>query len=68
MASAGLQYDTRPGKVSVAAAIGTFKGQAGLASGLGYALNDKWRFNASFTASPQVNDYGFTVGSSWTLN
>jgi autotransporter adhesin len=68
LASAGLQYDTRPGKVSVAAAVGFFKGQSGLASGLGYALDDKWRLNASFTASPQVADYGFTLGSSWTLN
>jgi autotransporter adhesin len=68
MASAGLQYDTRPGKVSVAAAVGNFKGQTGLASGLGYALTDKWRFNASFTASPQVSEYGVTVGGSWTLN
>ena len=68
MASAGLQYDTRPGKLSVAAAIGNFKGQSGLASGLGYAVTNSFRVNASFTASPQVNYYGFTAGGSVTLN
>jgi autotransporter adhesin len=68
MASSGLQYDTRPGKVSVAAGASAFKGQTALASGIGYAMSDRWRFNASFTATPQVNYYGATVGASWTLN
>jgi hypothetical protein len=26
------------------------------------------RFNAAFTATPQVNDFGFATGASWTLN
>ena len=68
LAAGALQYDQRPGKLSVAAAFGNFRGQNALASGLGYALTDRWRVNASFTATPQVSDYGFTVGSSWTLN
>jgi autotransporter adhesin len=68
LAASGLHYDTRPGKASVAAAYGNFKGQSGLAVGLGYALNQTLRVNAAFTGTPQVNDYGVVVGASWTLN
>ncbi|WP_312015457.1 YadA-like family protein [Bradyrhizobium manausense] len=68
LASSALQYDPRPGKLSVAAAVGHFKGQSALASGLGYAISSQWRVNASFTATPQVNQYGASIGSSWTLN
>jgi autotransporter adhesin len=68
LAASGLHYDTRPGKASVAAAFGNFKGQSGLAVGLGYALNQTLRVNAAFTGTPQVNDYGVVVGASWTLN
>jgi autotransporter adhesin len=68
LAATGLHYDTRPGKASLAAAFGNFKGQSGIAAGIGYALTDSWRFNAAFTASPQQSDYGFVVGGSVTLN
>jgi autotransporter adhesin len=68
LASSALQYDPRPGKLSVAAAVSNFRGQSALASGLGYAINSQWRVNASFTATPQVNQYGASIGSSWTLN
>ncbi|OAF11574.1 YadA family autotransporter adhesin [Bradyrhizobium neotropicale] len=68
LASSALQYDPRPGKLSVAAAVGNFRGQSALASGLGYAISSQWRVNASFTATPQVNQYGAAIGSSWTLN
>jgi trimeric autotransporter adhesin len=68
MASSGLQYDTRPGKASLAAAVGYYKGQSGLAVGLGYAVSSRWRVNAAFTGTPEVNEYGAVAGSSWTLN
>jgi autotransporter adhesin len=68
LASTGLQFDQRPGKLSIAAAVGNFKGQSAVASGLGYAVNGQWRVNASFSAAPGNNDYGVAVGSSWTLN
>ena len=68
LAASGLRYDPRPGKASIAAAFGHFKGQSGLAVGLGYTLTDSWRFNAAFTASPQQSDYGVVAGASWTLN
>jgi autotransporter adhesin len=69
LASAGLQYDTRPGKLSIATALGSFKGESGIASGIGYSLPDgRFRFNASFSASPRGHDYGGTIGSSLTLN
>jgi autotransporter adhesin len=68
MAATSLQYDPRPGKASLAAAVGGFHGQTGLAVGLGYAATDRWRLNAQFSGSPQVNEYGFSAGASWTLN
>jgi autotransporter adhesin len=68
LASSGLHFDPRPGKASLAAAFGAYKGQSGLALGLGYAVSDRWRINAAFTGTPQVSDYGMVAGGSWTLN
>jgi hypothetical protein len=34
-------YDLRPGKASLAAAFGNYKGLLGLAVGLGYAVSDR---------------------------
>jgi autotransporter adhesin len=68
LAASNLHYDQRPGKASVAVAFGNFKGQSGLAGGLGYAVSDRWRVNASFTASPDHGDFGAAIGTSWTLN
>jgi autotransporter adhesin len=68
LAASSLQYDQRPGKASVAAAFGNFKGQSGFAVGFGYAATDRFRLNASFEASPGIDDYGVSAGASWTLN
>ena len=68
LAASNLHYDQRPGKASVAVAFGNFKGQSALAGGFGYAVSDRWRVNASFTASPDQGDFGATIGTSWTLN
>jgi autotransporter adhesin len=68
LATAGSHYDLRPGKASLAAAFGNYKGLSGLAVGLSYAVSDRWRLNAAFTSTPQVNDYGLVAGASWTLN
>jgi trimeric autotransporter adhesin len=67
LAASSLQYDTRPGKLSLAAGVGNFKGQSGFATGLGYAHSTILRFNAAFTAA-QAGDVGVSVGASWTLN
>lgn len=68
LAASNLHYDQRPGKASVALAYGNFKGQSALAGGFGYAVTERWRVNASFTASPDQGDFGAAVGTSWTLN
>ena len=68
LAASNLHYDQRPGKASVALAYGNFKGQSALAGGLGYALSDSWRVNASFTAASDQKDFGAAIGTSWTLN
>jgi trimeric autotransporter adhesin len=67
-ATAELHYDPRPGKVSVALGFGNYKGVSGLAGGIGYAVTDRFRVNASFSGSPDTNAFGVAVGGSWTLN
>jgi hypothetical protein len=54
--------------VSLAAAFGNFKGTSGLAAGVGWAVTDRFRLNAAFSGSPDVNTYGVVVGGSLTLN
>jgi autotransporter adhesin len=68
LAASGLRYDDRPGKVSIAGAVSGYKGESGLAIGLGYAATDRLRFNASFSGSPSQSNYGGVVGGSYTLN
>jgi autotransporter adhesin len=68
LASTGLQYDPRPGKASLAAAIGNYKGVSGFAVGFGYAVNARLRVNASVSGATAINDYGGVVGASLTLN
>mgnify|MGYP001142801495 FL=1 len=68
LAASSLQYDQRPGKASLSAAFGNFKGQSGIAVGFGYSASDRFRINASFEASPGTSDYGVSAGASWTLN
>jgi len=68
LASSRLNFDMRPGKFSVAAAMGYFKGEAGLAAGLGYAVTDRLRMNAAFSGAPQIDGYGASIGMSVTLN
>jgi hypothetical protein len=58
----------RPGKLSVAASYGNFKGLSGLATGLAYTVMERVRVNGAFTASPNVNGYGVVLGASFTLN
>ena len=68
LAAGGLHFDTRPGKLSVAGAYGNFKGVSGLAFGMGYAANDRVRFNATVSGSPDQGSMGGVVGGSFTLN
>ncbi|WP_420130906.1 YadA-like family protein, partial [Rhodopseudomonas sp.] len=68
LATSGLSYDHRPGKASVAAAFGNYKGMSGLAVGLGYAMNERVRVNAAFSGVSEVDYYGVVAGASLTLN
>lgn len=68
LATAGLRYDDRPGKLSLAGGFGHFKGQSGLALGLGYNPSLDFRLNAAVSASTNRGDVGVSVGASWTLN
>ncbi|MES0030996.1 YadA-like family protein [Mesorhizobium sp. M0040] len=68
LATAGLRYDDRPGKLSMAGGFGHFKGQSGLALGFGYSTSLDFRLNAAVSASTNRGDVGVSVGASWTLN
>jgi autotransporter adhesin len=68
IASAQVRYDDRPGKLSLGAGVGTFKGEAGVAAGLGYtAPNQLWRANLAASSSGR-GDWGVGAGFSLTLN
>ena len=54
--------------MSVAAAFGNFKGVSGLTGGIGWAVTDRFRLNAAFSGSPDINSYGVVGGGSFTLN
>ncbi|WP_292403096.1 YadA-like family protein [Mesorhizobium sp.] len=68
LATAGLRYDDRPDKLSLAGGFGHFKGQSGLALGLGYSTSEDFRLNAAISASTNRGDVGVSIGASWTLN
>lgn len=68
LAAAGLRYDDRPEKLSIAGGIGHFKGYTGLSFGVGYATSNSFRLNAAVSGVPQNGDVGFSAGLSWTLN
>jgi autotransporter adhesin len=68
LAASGLRYDDRPGKISVATGIGSFKGETGMAAGIGYAATDRWRFSISGQTTPGTGDFGIAAGASFTLN
>lgn len=68
LATAGLRYDDRPGKLSLAGGFGNFKGQSGLALGLGYNPSLDFRLNGAISASTNNGDVGVSLGASWTLN
>ncbi|TPJ52332.1 hypothetical protein FJ426_16455 [Mesorhizobium sp. B2-6-4] len=68
LATAGLRYDDRPEKLSIAGSFGHFKGQSGLALGLGYNTSEDFRLNAAVSATTSRGDVGASVGASWTLN
>ena len=53
---------------SLASGFGNFKGQTGLAMGLGYAYDNRLRFNASVSGASGQSNYGVAGGASWTLN
>lgn len=67
LAAASLRYDDRPGKISLAAGGGGWRGEAGAAFGIGYTSPDGGaRFNAA--ASTSGNNWGVGGGLSITLN
>ncbi|RUX44366.1 hypothetical protein EOA22_35720, partial [Mesorhizobium sp. M7A.F.Ca.US.014.04.1.1] len=68
LATAGLRYDDRPEKLSIAGGFGHFKGQSGLALGLCYNTSEDFRLNAAVSATTSRGDVGVSVGASWTLN
>nr|WP_247871773.1 YadA-like family protein [Ochrobactrum sp. LM19]AJW30012.1 autotransporter adhesin (YadA-like) [Ochrobactrum sp. LM19] len=69
MAAAGLRFDDRPGKASIAGAMGGFKTATSMAVGAGYTSEDgRWRMNGTVAHSFSTNDTAWNAGASWTFN
>jgi autotransporter adhesin len=68
LAASSLRYDDRPGKISIGTGLGNFRGETGLAAGIGYAATERLRFNISARATPATSDWGVAAGASFTLN
>lgn len=71
LAAAGLRYDDRPGKVSLAAGASGYHGTAGLAAGLGGTSEDgslRYHVAASFSPNERKASAGIFGGLSLTLN
>jgi len=70
LAASGLRYDDRPGKYTVGAATGYYRGQFGFAAGAAHTSDDgKWRINASATFTPAATrpDFGLVGGASYSF-
>ena len=68
LAATGLRYDDRPGKLSVAGGFGHYKGETGLAVGLGYTATNVFRLNVGVSGVPNQGNIGAFGGAAWTLN
>lgn len=69
MAAAGLRYDDRAGKGSIAMGMGGFKNATSIAAGLGYTSEDgNWRLNSAVAHSFSGSATSWNVGASWTFN
>ncbi|MFK5595714.1 beta strand repeat-containing protein [Methylobacterium sp. HMF5984] len=67
LAAASLRFDDRPGKLSMAAGGGVWRGEGAASMGIGYTLPDgSARVNATGVAAGR--DFGIGAGASFTLN
>lgn len=66
LAATGLRYDDRPGKLSVAGGFGNYKGETGLAMGLGYTATNAFRLNVGVSGVPNQGNVGVVGGAAWT--
>lgn len=68
-AMAGLRFDDRPGKASIAAGIGGFKSATSIATGVGYTTEDgRFRLNGSLGYGFEDQSVSWNTGASWTFN
>ncbi len=67
LAAASMQFDSRPGKLSVGFGGGAWRGQAAASMGVGYT-NDDQSMRANISASTAGSDWGVAAGLSFTLN
>jgi autotransporter adhesin len=67
LAAASLRFDDRPGKLSVAAGGGAWRGEGALAFGAGYT-SENGRVRANLTGATSGGEWGVGAGVSLTLN
>ena len=67
LAAASLRYDDRPGKLSVAAGGGYWRGEGAVAFGAGYT-SEEGRVRANLSGTTAGGHWGVGAGVSLTLN
>lgn len=67
LAAASLRYDDRPGKLSVAAGGGFWRGESAFSAGMGYT-NEEGKVRANVSATHAGGHFGVGAGISYTFN
>lgn len=69
LAATGMRFDDRPGRTSMGAAVSTFRGETGVAMGIGHtSSNQRLRYNAAVSFSPNGgNNVGAVAGATFSF-
>ena len=69
LAATGMRFDDRPGRTSMGAAVSTFRGETGVAMGIGHtSSNQRLRYNAAVSFSPNGgSNVGAVAGATFSF-
>lgn len=69
LAATGMRFDDRPGRTSVGGSVSYFRGETGVAMGIGHtSSNQRLRYNAAVSFSPNGgNNVGAVAGATFTF-
>lgn len=69
LAATGMRYDDRPGRTSIGGAVSVFRGETGVAMGIGHTSSDqRLRYNAAVSFSPNGgSNVGAVAGATFSF-